>query len=415
MRELFLILLLTQFAFAQTPSGRSLGVGGATDLYELSSDVLHGNPAQLGRESRQKWRLDLPRVSAGATNNAFSVRFWNDNIAQDNYLSASDKRAIMDHIPDDGLHVSGLASVPIAGVVYRQAALKFSEETAVNVTADREIFELALYGNQLNRGYKLNDLGGEQYTLFDAGMAVAYRFEQEYIRGLYGGIGFHFYLGSFYDKITDASGELVTTDSLLTGYGAIQRVHAEQGDGIGFDLGLMAEVNERWSVGLALKQIGSSVTWVVDESTLEAFEIDSAGLIVDSLDDEEYVERAFQASTSVVTGGSFESKLPPTLEASGRFAYSPRVLFLSTLRARLEDSAQGDAGLEASLGGEYSAYGPLVVRAGFGACGPLGTRLAIGGGIRTSRYSLDVGCAWHGGLFNSAKGISLGISHALHW
>lgn len=87
-------------------------------------------------------------------------------------------------------------------------------------------FELALYGNQLNRGYKLDHMGGKQYTLFNAGMAVGYRFEQEYVKGLYGGIGFHFYLGTLYDKITDASGELLATDSLITGYGAVQRVHA---------------------------------------------------------------------------------------------------------------------------------------------------------------------------------------------
>ncbi len=415
MRMLILLLLTVQIGAAQAPAGRSLGFGGAADVYEQSSDVLVGNAAQLARSSRQKWRLDLPRISAGAMNNAFSVNYWNDQIARDHYLTAQDKREIMDRIPADGLEVSGMASAPIAGIVYRQAALQFSEQTAVNVTADRELFELALYGNQLNRGYKLDDLGGEQYTLFDAGMAVGYRFEQEYVKGLYGGIGFHFYLGTLYDKITDASGEFLATDSLITGYGAVQRVHAEHGDGIGFDLGLLAEIDDRWSVGAALRQIGSSVTWVVDEATLEAFEIDSAGLIVDSLDDDDYVERAFKSSTSVLTGGSIESKLPATLELSGRFAYTPRMLFVSTLRARFDDSAQGKRGTEAMLGGEYSVRGPWLVRAGFGAGGPLGTRVAIGGGLHTARYSFDVGCSWHGGLFDSARGISLGFSHALHW
>lgn len=42
----------------------------------------------------------------------------------------------------------------------------------------------------------------------------------------------------------------------------------EHGDGIGFDLGLLAKIDDGWSVGAALRQIGSSVTWVVDEATL---------------------------------------------------------------------------------------------------------------------------------------------------
>lgn len=148
----------------------------------------------------------------------------------------------------------------------------------------------------------------------------------------------------------------------------------------------------------------------------EAFQIDSAGLIVDSLDDDDYVERAFKSSTSVLTGGSIESKLPATLELSGRFAYTPRMLSCQhAARARFNDSAQGKQSAEAMLGGEYSVRGPWLVRAGFEAGGPLGTRVAIGGGLHTARYSFNVGCSWHGGLFDSARGISLGFSHALHW
>ncbi|MBL0061450.1 MAG: hypothetical protein IPP40_08215 [bacterium] len=415
MKYIFLLLLSLQCAFAQSPSGRSIGFAGAVDLLERSSDVLHGNAAILSRPSRNKWRIDLPRFSAGATNNSFTMSDWNDRVGRDGYISADDKRQIIDQIPDDGLRVSGIASVPILGGVYKQAAFQLSEESAFDVTAGKELFELALYGNQLNRGYKLEDLGGEQYTIFDAGVAVGYKFDQEYVKGLYGGLGFHFYAGTVYDKITDASGQLEATDSLITGYGAIQRVHATSGDGIGFDLSLLAEINNKWTVGLGVKQVGGSVTWVVDEATLDAFEIDSSGLIVDSLDDEDYVNRAFNSTTDVVTGGSIESKIPAILEASGRFDYSPRLMFVGTLRSRLEESAQGKPGFEIAGGGEYNVVGPLLARAGIGFGGPLGTRFALGTGVHTQHYSIDIGCSWHGGLFNSTRGISPGISHAIHW
>lgn len=415
MNLLLLVLICALSAFAQAPSGRQLGFAGATDIFEQSSDVLHGNPATLARPSAQRWRIDLPRFSGAAANNSFSVGFWNDQVARDHYLTADDKAQIMDKIPGDGLRISGLVSAPIIGGVYRKAALQLSEESAFHVTADRELFELALYGNQLNRGYKLEDLGGEQYTLFDAGAAVGYKFDQQYIKGLYGGLGFHFYIGNLFDKVVDATGELSASDSLLRGYGAIQRVHATSGDGIGFDVGLLGEINDQWAVGMALKQIGGSVTWVVDEATLEAFAIDSAGLIVDSLDDQDYVSRAFERTTSVVTGGNIESKVPLTMEVSSRYDYSRRLLLLGTLRARFEQSAQGDHGAELALGGEYKAIGPLLVRAGIGTGGPLQTRYAIGVGVRTSHYDFDFGASWHNGLFSSTRGIALGFSHALHW
>lgn len=415
MKYIFCLLFLVGAAHAQIPSGRSLGFAGAVDLMERSSDVLHGNAGILSRPTNNVWRIDLPRFSAGATNNAFSLSEWNRQIARDGYLSVDDKREIIDRIPDDGLRVSGMASVPILGAVYRKMAFQISQQSAFDVTADKELFELALYGNQLNRGYKLENLGGEQYTVLDAGMAVGYRFEQDYIKGLYGGLGFHFYIGTFYDKITDASGELIATDSTLTGYGAIQRVHATKGDGIGFDLSMLAELDDRWSIGLTAKQVGGSINWVVEEATLDAFEIDSAGLIVDSLDDEDYVNRAFNSTTDVITGGSIESKIPTILEATGRFAYSPKLLLVGTLLGRLEASAQGKTGVEVAAGAEYVAYGPFVVRAGLGSGGPLGNRFALGAGLHTARYSIDVGWSWHDGLFNSMRGVSIGISHALHW
>lgn len=415
MRLLIILLLCAPVIWAQAPSGRQLGFGGAADILELSSDVLHGNAAVLARPSIQRWRIELPRFSAGATNNSFSVGFWNDQIGRDHYLTVSDKREIVDKIPDDGLRVSGLASVPIVGVVYKKAAIQISQESAFTVTADRELFELALYGNQLNRGYKLEELGGEQYTLFDAGAAVGYEFEQQFIHGLYGGLGFHFYVGSFYDRIVDATGELVATDSLLTGYGAIQRVHATKGDGIGFDLSMLAVLNNRWSVGLAMKQIGGSVTWVVDEATLDAFEIDSSGLIVDSLDDEDYVSRAFNSSTDVVTGGNIESKIPAILELSGRHDYSNRLVFVGTFRSRFEKSAQGDSGVELAVGSEYKVVGPMLLRAGLGSGGPLGTRFSIGSGVRTRHYDFDIGASWHDGFFSATRGVSIGIGHSIHW
>ncbi|MCB9358017.1 MAG: hypothetical protein H6506_04195 [Calditrichaeota bacterium] len=411
----FLILIFAACSWAQAPSGRQLGLAGAQDLLEYSSDVVHGGAAVLARQQTQQLWIDLPRFSAGARNNSFSVNFWNDQFSKDRYLTSADKREIMDRISENGLTISGLASVPLAGAVYRKIALQFSEEYALHVNADRELFELALYGNQLNRGYTLEDFGGEQYALLDAGVALGYEFKQEAIKGLYGGIGFHFYLGQHLDKVTDAFGELSSTDSLLTGYGAVQRVRSNRGDGIGFDLSLLGEINERWSVGVGARQIGGGLTWVVDEATLDAFEVDSAGVIVDSLDDEDYVSRAFRSSSNSVSGGSIETQLPTILEASGRHVLTPRALLLATVRVRLQESAQGKPGGEIALGGEHKIAEMFLIRGGFGSGGPFGTRFSLGGGLRTGHYDLDIGCAWHDGLFASTKGLSIGFGHSIHW
>ncbi|MCC6476166.1 hypothetical protein IT157_03850 [bacterium] len=415
MRRLILLVIFAPTLLAQTYGGRQIGFGGACDLLDHSSNILHGNPAVLAAPFESKWRLDLPHIAAGAANNAFDVGFWNDQIARDHYLSESDKQEILDRIPDDGLRVHGLASTMLIGGVYEKAALQASIESAVEATADRELFELALYGNEIGRPYRLDELGGEQYNLVDVGVAVGYKFEQEWIQGLYGGIGFHFYGGLNYEKITDATGELNVTDSLITGYGAIQRVHAERGDGVGFDLGGIAEINDQWSFGLALRQIGAAITWQLDYSTLEAFAVDSAGIIVDSLDDDDYLERVFEHSQDTLSGGGYESKLPTILESSGRYKLNEKFLFLGTLRARLQESAQGKAGVEVAAGGEYRPHRLIVLRGGAGVGGPLGFRLGTGVGLDTKHYLFDFGISWHGGVFKDVKGVTLGINHAIRF
>lgn len=416
MRALLTLLFLTQISLAQTYSGRQIGLGGACDLLEHSSGAIHGNPAVLAAPCASRWRIDLPHVAAGAANNAFDVGFWNDKIARDRYLSDSDKREILDRIPDDGLRVNGLASTMLFGGVYEKAALQASVESAFQATADRKLFELALYGNEINRPYKLDELGSEQYNVADVGVAVGYKFEQEWIKGLYGGIGFHFYGGLNYEKITDAAGELNVTDSLITGYGAIQRVHAERGDGVGFDLGGIAEINDQLSVGLSLRQINAAITWQLEYSTLEAFEIDSAGIIVDSLDEDGYIkERVFEHTQDTLAGGGYESKMPTILEASGRYALNSKFLFLGTLRGRLQESAQGKAGVDASVGAEYRPHRLFAIRGGLGAGGPLGFRVGTGVGLDTKHYLLDLGISWHGGIFNDVKGMTIGLNHAIRF
>jgi len=321
----------------------------------------------------------------------------------------------MDRLSGDEFRIHANASAPLLGMTYRQMAASVSVETSMNARAPKEIFELALYGNELNRAYDLGDFDGEAYTLVNIAAGFAYKFEQEWIPELYGGISFHFYQGIDYEKVANASGELKVTDSLITGYTIVQSVHSEYGDGVGFDLGGLAVINDRWKLGASLRQIAAKISWDVKESELQVWESDSAGIIVDSLDDDDYLERVFKTEDATIPGGSISSELPVLIGFDSRFEATNYVSLMGSILIRTATSGQGDAGIEAGLATEVRARQWLPLHAGISAGGSPGWQFGIGGGLRFNNYEMTLGWTWNRGLFNAARGVSFGLSQQLRF
>jgi hypothetical protein len=414
---LFIFLLLfCGAAQAQLQDGAMVGRAGVLDLSHRSGSAMLYNPAIVGPGGKTApMTVEALSFSAGVVNNAFSVNYWNDNFTKDHYLTESDKREILDRMSGDELRVHLNASTPLAGLTYRQMGASLSLESAATVSVPRELFELALYGNQLNRSYKMDEFDGEQYTILNAAVGFAYEFKQEWIPELYGGVTFHFYQGLALDKVENSSGELLVTDSLITGYTVMQRVHANRGDGVGFDLGGLAVLNDRWKAGISLRQIGARMAWSVDETQLVTWEADSAGIVVDSLDDNDYLERAFNSEDVTYSGGTAQSDIPMLINMDARYEASKIVTMMGSFMIRTASSAQGESGVELGVASEIRPREWLPLYAGVSAGGTSGVRIGVGGGLRFKNYELSLGWTWDRGLFSSARGIGFGLSQQIRF
>jgi hypothetical protein len=407
------MLLLPTLLCAQSFDGGMVSRAGVPDLTARSSIMFRHNPAILGPKHAFMKSIDLPGFHGIAGNNAFDIDFWNDQFARDHYLTENDKNEILDRIPDDGLEITTQSSIPIAGMTYNKMGANITLENALRAKATKELFELALLGNELNRVYDLSDFEGEQYKLLDFSVGFVYEFQQEQIPGLYAGAGFHFYYGLEYDALAEAEGNFMVTDSLITGYSILHRVHGNRGDGVGFDLGGMAVLNDKWQVGLSLRQIGGVISWDIDKNEWNTFRADSNGIIIDSLDEEDYVERALHVDDVTYPGGTHQSQLPPIVEASAHYKLSSKSALMSMIRYRTLTSAQGETGVETGIGSEYRAKSWLPLSAGVSIGGPHGWQIGIGGGVSFKNYELRLGWTWNRGLFNSARGISVGLSQQI--
>jgi hypothetical protein len=358
--------------------------------------------------------IEIPvGLTLAAANNSFSVNFWNKNIAGDHHWTADDQNKIMNRIPDSGFRITGSLAAPLIGVAANRFGLNIGAEAAGFASAPKDLMRLALLGNQLNKSYQITDFSGESYTLLNYGLGFGYRFDQEKLPGLFFGAGFHFYQGLAMAKVAQADGDLLISDSLISGYSILHAVESTQGDGVGFDLSGLASLSDKWDVGLSIRQIAARLSWQVNENQLVTFYTDSGGVIIDSLKNDGYLERVFHQTDTSYSGGSIETKLPILLQANGKYRFHRKLSFLAETLIRTQQSAQGKAGIELGVATEYTPNSWFLLQGGFGVGGPYRTRFGLGGGLHFNHYELELGWNWSGGLFNSAHGIAVGLSQRL--
>lgn len=410
-----LLLLLPLAAFGQSLDAGGMGRAGAHDLFVKAGSVLNWNPAVLGRSKLFKWSIELPSLSASAANNAFSVSFWNENLAGDQFFTAAEKAEILDRIPDSGWRANVLGSIPALGFTYNRFGLHAILEAAGYASAPRDVIRLAFLGNELNRNYDILDFTGDGQVYADYSAGFGYAFEQGWIPELTFGAGFHFYHGFALNKIVRAEGGLAFTDTTVTGSGVIHQVRSTAGDGVGFDLGTVAVFSDKWQAGLAFRQIGARMTWQVKENHRISFYTDSTGINTETAQDNDNLEEALHWQDTTYEGGAVETNLSPVIQINGRYQPHAKWSVLGDVSARLQESVKGPAGLDAAIGGIYHTLPWLIVQGGIGAGNLWGAKFGVGTGLRFKNYEMDAGWSWNGGFFNQARGVAFGVTQRLQF
>lgn len=413
MRTIILLLLLSSSAAAQLLDPEATGRAGVHHPNLKGAAALGWNPAALSPDRGFKMSFELPSLTGALGNNAFSVGYWNDHIAGDRFLTDEDIDAILNRFPGEKLRAYAQVAVPLAGFTYNKFGLRAVVENSNQTVLPRDLAELALKGNRLYQRYGIGDLRAESETIVNYTAGFGYRFEQEEIPDLHFGIGFHFYQGVLLAKLQQADGGFIITDSLIHGGSVLHSVTSKRGDGVGFDLAALAVFSEKLEAGLAVRQLGSKLTWSVDRNDRVTFYADSAGIIIDSLDDDGYLERAFHYQDTSFSGGVVETRLPVVVEATGLYRLNRAWRLLSELTVRAESTVQGPGGITVGGAAEYMQLSPFVLQGGLSIGGPWRSRFGLGCALRLRNYDLSIGGSWNGGLFNSAHGFAFGLSQRL--
>lgn len=418
MKTLCLILLIfavSLVASAQVLDPQSLGRAGVHDLSDKST-ALSFNPAVLGGDRGYSALWELPSFGIGVTNNSYGVGYWNQHFGGDHNYTLADKRNILDQIPSSGMRGDLQVAIPVLGLNIRHFGLRITSQTAGELNLPKDLAVLALMGNDANRVYSLSDLAGTAQSVVDVGAGFAYRFDQDKIPDLNFGAAFHYYQGVALAKSQQVSGHFVAnftqTSASLVGDGIFHSVTSTRGDGVGFDLGAMATLDDRWEVGLSLEQIGARLTWDVKDNKFMSGYTDSTGLSLDSTQNG-YIERALHKVDTTYSGGTVETQLPVVIQANGRYKLKDNLHLLGDMAIRTSSTVQGKSGLELGAAAEYLPLSWLPIQGGLSVGGLWGARFGIGTGLRFSHYAMDLGGAWNGGMFNGARGVGFALSQRI--
>jgi hypothetical protein len=281
------------------------------------------------------------------------------------------------------------------------------------------MFDLALFGNRLDRTYKLasRDMG-EFWTVAATTVSYGQPIRTGLFKRLALGIGIKHLAGINYGK-AGGSMDLMTRMSGFENKGRVTIKSAGENDfnskrinmnGTGFaaDFGLACEMNDRWSLGLSLINISNGITWKKD-TRIRTYDMSIDDMVVLSDSTGILLNENKLADLSDTTGIVLRSRYPATFSAG--IAYHSHYL---SAELNLEKGFYNGAGSysrwHVSQGVEITLIPFLPIRAGIGIWDNRTVTFSSGFGIKIAFIHIDAAGISQGFPGYGIKGMGFSLS-----
>jgi len=378
-------------------------MGGTHCAVARDVEAVGWNPANLALPREQSVSISLVSVGVTVANSAFSLGDYN-RYNGETWTEAT-KEEILGRVPSGGLDVGSGAEARALGFSWRNFALSASAVAAGHGRVDRDPLELLLFGNEPDSVYRLEDTAGRTHAMWQVAVSWAYPVETKKVKSLGVGITARYHRGLGYYEVGQVRGEMVSLDTGWRVEGDARARRAEGGTGFSVDIGLAAELDDKWTLGVSLANVGS-VTWN-KKARANNGSITADSLRVRDLTEAEAFEDLFDPVDESLALQAFSASVPTVVRAG--MAWKDRRLLLAfdweqgvrrapgaTLRPRV------------SAGAEVQVTGWHAVRSGVSVGGRDGTVFAFGLGFGRKPVSLDVGACLRGSVIpNAASGTGL--------
>lgn len=375
-------------------------------------DAVSFNPANLSYKLPYPVTVKLLGIGGFVANNAFTVDDY--NYFNGRYLTDADKSKFLKAIPDKGLSVSSLTQLQTLGFSYKQFAFSATVIAGGQSSFARELFEVALFGNELNRAYTFTPASGKAIALAEYAVSHGISLPIKTPAIFHWGVGYtlKYFQGYSVYQIDDSLARTLTTIAEASAAGSFFSRQAKGGGGFGIDIGTVLNVKKsRFS--LAVQNAYSTLKWDKKaEQTRLSFKLDETN-IENVFVENAQIDSLFSTTDTTMATAPFQSTVAPTLRFGFLHPFS-RVRVSAEYIRPFEKSALYQTGARLGLGLEYQPLRTVQLRAGLAAGKDFGFAHSYGVGFLLGVLRWDLAFQLHEGMLPmSSKGMSFATTFLL--
>jgi hypothetical protein len=403
-----LALLVLLAALAATPAAaqdavRSWGMGGAGAASARGLGAVQANPANLAFSGGTT--IGLASAALDVHNNAISLDRYNEITGS--HLDAAAKERLLADIPADGLRLDADVNASALGVQSGGLALTFGAIGAGSGNLDKDYFDLVLYGNPMNESVDFSNTWGEGYALGAATLSYGAQVLDLGGARLSAGANVRFLQGIYEMHVDEAYGSLSTSMTEISGEAFLATRTAEGGQGYGLDLGVALQTAGGLTLGLAVDNVQSSITW---DRNVERTEYRVTAADINLLNDG--LKDAIADADTSFAGDPYETSLPRRARLGAAKSFGPLLVAADYIqgfddRSGASTKPRFQTGIELALAGFFK---PRLGVSGGGGEDPSAT---AGLGLKIGPWCLDVAAVSSSGLQpgqNKGVGVAVGSS-----
>lgn len=386
-------------------NARSVAMGGAYTALARGVEAPGWNPANLALSGEKQYRLNLISVGLGFHNNSFSKKQY--DLYNGSYLTAEDREDILASIPSQGLRADFDTEVQAMGISVGPFAFTASGLAASDFTVSKDIVDLILHGNELNRVYNVGATDGEGWGIASFALSTAFPISIAMLPEFSVGASIKYLRGFGYGKVKEAASTLLTDIEGIHGAGRVVIDHARGGSGLAVDIGAAGRLNQNWTLSLGISNLFSFINWNKETKRfIYVFTADS--LTIENIEETD-IDSVFTDSDETVDIESFGSHLPSELRV-GVARTTKKLTLAVDFSQGLRKAAGVSTKPRLAVGAELRLIDFLPLRGGVSIGGKRGFSPSIGFGFDFSICSLDFAVSSKGGMFSGR-----GVGFAFAW
>jgi hypothetical protein len=340
-----------------------------------------------------KFAYRIIGIGAGVLNNSFTLNQYNRFSGA--FLDEPAKQEILSSIPTNGLWLNAGANLTGLDIFYNNFSFSLFGSGTASTKIPKDVFDLALYGNELNRQYEVDDLAARTLSFWAASLAYNLKIKSKI--HLSGAIR---YLGGIYlFETLESHGVLLTTPNFFVSEGKATYRWGKGGSGFGLDLMFNYDFSQKLQTTLALFNLNSGINWTGNpENGYRNFALDSINW--------SRLQRGdfFQGNSTILSTAPFRTPLPFYIALGANYQFNPFLkggLFLSQSfnESRLTTRAPM---LSSNIELSWLHWLPIEIGASLGGKEGFGFGYSLG--VIIKKFSGSFAVKDLGGFFLGAKG-----------